>query len=79
MAQLFRAAAETRSIWSILRSSSCVHTLLIAGGNDHPVIGMNEKAFERLKIKDKRLDLVPELRIFARSLANLRRGCAPCP
>jgi len=29
------------------------------GGNDHPVIGMNQEAFERLKIKDKRLDIVP--------------------
>ena len=28
-------------------------TLLIVGGNDHPVIGMNQEAFERLKIKDK--------------------------
>jgi putative phosphoribosyl transferase len=34
-------------------------TLLIVGGNDHPVIGMNQEAFERLKIKDKRLDIVP--------------------
>jgi hypothetical protein len=40
---------------------------------------MDEKAFERLKIKDKRLDVVPELRIFSkrrRSLANLKRLCA---
>jgi putative phosphoribosyl transferase len=36
-----------------------VPTLLIVGGNDHPVIGMNQEAFERLKIKDKRLDIVP--------------------
>lgn len=34
-------------------------TLLIVGGNDHPVIGMNQKAFDGLKIKDKRLDIVP--------------------
>jgi dienelactone hydrolase len=34
-------------------------TLLIVGGNDHRVIGMNQEAFERLKIKDKRLDIVP--------------------
>jgi putative phosphoribosyl transferase len=34
-------------------------TLLIVGGNDHPVIGMNQEAFERLKIKDKRLTIVP--------------------
>jgi putative phosphoribosyl transferase len=37
----------------------CAPTLLIVGGNDHPVIGMNQEAFERLKIKDKRLDIVP--------------------
>ena len=37
----------------------CACTLLIVGGNDHPVIGMNKEAFERLKIKDKRLDIVP--------------------
>lgn len=33
--------------------------LLIVGGNDHPVIGMNQEAFDRLKIKDKRLEIVP--------------------
>jgi dienelactone hydrolase len=36
-----------------------VSTLLIVGGNDHPVIGMNQEAFERLKIKDKSLHIVP--------------------
>ncbi len=34
-------------------------TLLIVGGNDHRVIDMNKEAFEKLKIKDKRLDIVP--------------------
>ena len=34
-------------------------TLLIVGGNDHPVIGMNQEALERMKIKNKRLDIVP--------------------
>lgn len=36
-----------------------VPTLLIVGGNDHHVIGMNQEAFDRLKIKDKRLEIVP--------------------
>ena len=34
-------------------------TLLIVGGNDQPVIGMNQEALDRLRIKDKRLDIVP--------------------
>jgi putative phosphoribosyl transferase len=34
-------------------------TLLIVGGNNHPVIGMNQEAFKKLKIKDKRLDIMP--------------------
>jgi hypothetical protein len=43
------------------------------GGNDHPVIGMNQEACERLKIKDNKLDMCPEPLIFSRSLANLKR------
>jgi putative phosphoribosyl transferase len=34
-------------------------TLLIVGGNDHTIIGMNQEAFDRLKIKDKKLEIVP--------------------
>jgi putative phosphoribosyl transferase len=34
-------------------------TLLIVGGNDHPVIGMNQEAFDKLKIKDKKIEIVP--------------------
>jgi putative phosphoribosyl transferase len=34
-------------------------TLLIVGGNDRSVIGMNQEAFDGLKIKDKRLDILP--------------------
>ena len=34
-------------------------TLLIVGGNDQPVIGMNQEALDKLRIKDKRLDIVP--------------------
>jgi pimeloyl-ACP methyl ester carboxylesterase len=34
-------------------------TLLIVGGNNHPVISMNQEAFKKLKIKDKRLDIMP--------------------
>lgn len=33
-------------------------TLLIVGGNDVPVIGMNEEAMERLRV-EKRLEIVP--------------------
>ncbi|HEU5314939.1 MAG TPA: hydrolase [Chloroflexota bacterium] len=33
-------------------------TLLIVGGHDHPVIGMNEAAYERLRC-EKRLEIVP--------------------
>ncbi len=34
-------------------------TLLIVGGNDFQVIGMNQWAFERLTIKEKKLEIVP--------------------
>ena len=34
-------------------------TLLIVGGNDRPVIGMNQEALEKLTIKDKKLEIVP--------------------
>jgi dienelactone hydrolase len=34
-------------------------TLLIVGGNDVPVIGMNEEAFARLATQDKQLIIVP--------------------
>jgi putative phosphoribosyl transferase len=34
-------------------------TLLIVGGDDVPVIGMNEEALEKLKCKDKKLVIVP--------------------
>src|SRR5208283_1574618 len=34
-------------------------TLLIVGGNDFQVIGMNQWAFERLTVKEKKLEIVP--------------------
>jgi pimeloyl-ACP methyl ester carboxylesterase len=34
-------------------------TLLIVGGDDHPVIGMNQEAFDKLKMDDKRMEIVP--------------------
>ena len=34
-------------------------TLLIVGGNDFQVIGMNQWAFERLTVKEKQLEIVP--------------------
>lgn len=34
-------------------------TLLIVGGNDHPVIGMNQEALDKLKIDHKRMEIVP--------------------
>jgi len=34
-------------------------TLFIVGGNDRPVIGMNQEAFDKLKIKDKKIEIVP--------------------
>ncbi len=34
-------------------------TLFIVGGNDRPVIGMNKEAFDKLKIKDKKIEIVP--------------------
>lgn len=35
-------------------------TLLIVGGNDHPVIDMNQEALDKLRIRDKRMEIVPE-------------------
>jgi len=34
-------------------------TLFIVGGNDRPVIGMNQEAFDKLKMKDKKIEIVP--------------------
>ena len=34
-------------------------TLLIVGGEDEPVIGMNEDAFEQLHMEEKKLEIVP--------------------
>lgn len=34
-------------------------TLLIVGGEDEPVIGMNEHAFAQLRMEEKRLEIVP--------------------
>ncbi|MEW6604565.1 MAG: dienelactone hydrolase family protein [Thermoproteota archaeon] len=34
-------------------------TLLIVGGDDHPVISMNQEALDKLKIRDKRIEIVP--------------------
>lgn len=34
-------------------------TLLIVGGEDEPVIGMNEDAFEQLQMEEKQLEIVP--------------------
>lgn len=34
-------------------------TLLIVGGNDGPVIGLNRQAFDRLRSKDKQIHIVP--------------------
>ena len=33
-------------------------TLFIVGGNDRPVIGMNQEAFDKLKTKDKKIEIV---------------------
>jgi pimeloyl-ACP methyl ester carboxylesterase len=34
-------------------------TLLIVGGDDTPVITMNEDAFQKLRIKEKKIEIVP--------------------
>jgi putative phosphoribosyl transferase len=59
-------------------------TLLIVGGDDHPVIGMNQEAFDKLKIKDKRLEIVPgATHLFEEpgkleDVARLARGWFEC-
>jgi dienelactone hydrolase len=59
-------------------------TLLIVGGNDSPVIGMNQEAFNKLKIKDKRLETVPgATHLFEEpgkleEVARLTRGWFEC-
>lgn len=59
-------------------------TLLIVGGNDHPVIGMNQEAFDKLKIKDKRIEIVPgATHLFEEpgkleDVARLARGWFEC-
>jgi len=59
-------------------------TLLIVGGNDYPVIGMNQEAFDKLKIKDKRLEIVQgATHLFEEpgkleAVARLARGWFEC-
>jgi dienelactone hydrolase len=45
-------------------------TLLIVRGNDRPIIGMNQEAFDKLKIKDKRLEMGWGPRTFSSSPAS---------
>jgi dienelactone hydrolase len=59
-------------------------TLLIVGGNDHPVIGMNQEAFDKLTINDKKLEIVPgATHLFEEAgkleeVARLARGWFEC-
>lgn len=59
-------------------------TLLIVGGNDRAVIGMNQEAFDKLKIKDKKLEIVPGATHLFEELgkleevARLARGWFEC-
>nr|WP_228369303.1 alpha/beta family hydrolase [Candidatus Nitrososphaera gargensis] len=59
-------------------------TLLIVGGNDHPVLDMNWEAFNKLKIKDKKFEIVPgATHLFEEpgkleEVARLARGWFEC-
>ena len=58
--------------------------LLIVGGNDHPVISMNQEAFDKLKIKAKKIEIVPgATHLFEEpgkleEVARLARGWFEC-